>query len=171
MYLIIAKYSDDAERKRIEYALEKWGSRMDVTKPEGIVAILDGGEDIKDLLEDLYSRVSKNNIAIYTVDKAVVGVEKEERELNLELVESLGTIEKFIGFMMAKQKAVLKRELKEPLEKIYEVYTKKGKAAITVRLREKHGKIGLNIRITGYGDVVDFLRNRMEDELKYFKEG
>lgn len=36
MYLIMVEYSDDAERKRIVYAVEKWGEKLGISKPKGM---------------------------------------------------------------------------------------------------------------------------------------
>jgi hypothetical protein len=169
-YLIIAKYSTEPERKRIEYAFDKWKAKLDVTKPTGILAIAEGREDeIKDMLEDLFSRVSKESVSIYRMEKTSVDIKKDRRELKVQLDERREIVEKFIGFMMAKQKAVLKYESKEPFERAYELYTKKGKCEIRIRLREMDGKIDLSLGISGYGDVVRLLHDRLGEELNYFK--
>jgi hypothetical protein len=166
MHLIIAKYSDDAERKRIEYVLDKWRGRLRITKPDGIISILDG-EGVGELVEELYSRTSKGNIRVYRVDEETVEIDKGEREIKLVLNEKKETVEKLVGYVMAKQKAVLKRETKEPLEKVYELTTKKGKGEISVAFREEGKTISLRILINGYGEVVDFLSAKLTDELKY----
>ena len=69
MYLIIAKYTDDAERKRIEYILEKWKDKLNVTKPDGIVAITSGSDSgIYSLAEELYAKTSKDRVTLYRID-------------------------------------------------------------------------------------------------------
>jgi len=168
MHLIIAKYSSDPERKRIEYILDKWKEKLKITKPEGIISTIDG-EGLEEFIEELYSRTSRNNIVLYRVEKVTVDVEKSERDIRLKLHESKETVEKIIGFVMAKQKAILKRETKKPFEKVYELTTKKGKAEISVALRDEDKSVSLRLRITGYGEVVEFVNSRLSEELRYLK--
>jgi hypothetical protein len=170
MHLIIAKYSNDAERKRIEYVLDKWKESLRITKPEGIITIVEGGE-IEGLLEDLYSRTTKSNITLYKIEKQTVEVERAECELRLKLNDKKETIEKLVSFVMAKQKAVLIRETKQPFERVYEVITKKGRAEISALLRDEGEAVVLRMRIAGYGDVVEFMKNRLGDELRYMEGG
>jgi hypothetical protein len=162
------KYSDDPERKRIEYILEKWKKRLNITKPQGIVVILDGGE-IEEFIQELYSRTSSSNVGVYRLEKTAVDIEKSEGEIRLKLGEKQETVEKLIGFAMAKQKAILKREMKEPFERIYELSTKKGKAEISVVLRDEGQGTALRMRITGYGEVVEFLYDKFSSELNYLR--
>jgi len=167
MNLITAKYSDDPERKRIEYVLEKWRGKLGITRPQGIIAII-AGDEIGELVEELYSRTSRDNVSIYRVEKTTVDIEKGKQEIRLKLDEKKETVAKLVGFLMAKQKAILKRETTDPFERTYGLTTKKGKAEISVTLKEETGdRIDLRMRITGYGEVVDFLYNKLSDELDY----
>jgi hypothetical protein len=165
MYLITAKYTSDSERKRIEYALEKWKDRMKIVKPEGMVAIVNDG-DIRELITELYSRTERNNVALYHIEKAQIDVAEAEKEIRLKLNESRETAEKLLDYIMARQKAILKLELSEPRQKIYEVYTKKGKAEISMSLRGGNAGVDIVLRISGYGETVDFLHGRLAEELK-----
>ena len=171
MHLIVAKYSDDAERKRIEYALERWKSSMDISKPEGIVVIVEG-KDIEDMLEDLYARISKesikDNIKVYNLSAASLEVEQNEKLIKIDLEGEMETIEKFIGFVLAKQKALLKRDT--PTGKLYEVYTKKGRATISTSLKPVDGNVSVNIRVEGYGGATELVHDKIASELEYFKE-
>jgi len=168
MHLIIVKYSSDPERKRIEYILDKWKEKLRITKPEGIISTIDG-EELEEFIEELYSKTSRNNIVLYRVEKVAVDVEKNERDISLKLHENKETVEKLIGFVMAKQKAILKRETKKPFESVYEVTTKKGKAEISVALRDEDESVSLRLRITGYGEVVELVNSRLSEELRYLK--
>ena len=162
----MAKYSDDAERKRIEYSLDRWKSSMNLSKPEGIVAISDGG-DIEDLLEDLYARISKKKVKVYNLKEASLEVKENEKLINVDLKGEMETIEKFIGFVMAKQKAVLKYEA--TYGKLFEVYTKKGRAEISTSLKLVNGKIAVSIRIKGYGDATELVYDKIASEIEFFK--
>ena len=165
MYLITAKYTSDSERKRIEYALEKWKDRMKIVKPEGIVAIVNDG-DIKELITELLSRTERDNVALYRIEEAHIDVAEGEKEIRLKLNENRETAEKLFDFIMARQKAILKLELSEPRQKIYEVVTRKGKAEISMSLRGGVAGVDVAFRITGYGEAVAFIHDKLAEELK-----
>jgi len=165
MYLITAKYTSDSERKRIEYALEKWKDRMKITKPEGIMAIVNDN-DIKELIVELYSRTERENVAVYCVEEAHFDVAEGKKEIRLKLDENRETAEKLLDFIMARQRAILKLELPEPRQKIYEVLTRKGKAEIMISLHGGNNGVDVFIRISGYGEAVDFLHDKLAEELK-----
>ena len=165
MYLITAKYTSDSERKRIEYALEKWKDRMNITKPEGLVAIVDD-RDIKELVIELYSRTERDNVSVYRLEEAHFDVAEAEKQIKIRLNESRETAEKLLDFIMARQKAVLKLQLTAPRQKIYEVITRKGKAEISISLNSGMNGIDVLCRISGYGETVDFLYGKLTEEFK-----
>lgn len=167
MHLIVAKYADEAERKRIEYTFERWKDAMGITKPVGTTVIVEG-EGVEEMLDDLYSRTSKDNVRVYDLSKAFVEVEKGEKRIEIDLEGDLKTIERVIGFIMAKQKAIFRREI--PSGKLYEVYTKKGQAEIATILKKGDGKVSVRINIAGYGEAPNFLYAKINSELKYLKE-
>lgn len=169
MHLIIAKYDSDPERKRIEYALEKWREKLDISKPTGLVAIVDGA-DVEGLVEELYSRTKKENVTLYHIEKVHLDIAEVEKEIRLKLGEKKETAERLLDFIMAGQKAILKFELAQPREKVYEVYTKKGKAQILVSLRSGETGVNLRLRISGYGEAVDLLCRKLEEQLRLLEE-
>jgi len=170
MYLITAKYNSDSERKRIEYALDKWGEHMNVIKPEGVVVMVDS-EDIDRLIMELYSRTDRQNVNLYHIKKASLDVTEEEKELSLKLDENRETVEKLLDFIMARQKAILKMESIEPRQKIYEVYTRKGKAEISINIHEYDHGVNLRLQVSGYGEAVDLLYRKLAEELNLLKGG
>ena len=48
MFLLILDYESDAERKRIDYAIERWQSKLKISKPKGTIIVLDGKQEIID---------------------------------------------------------------------------------------------------------------------------
>ena len=49
-------YESDTERKRIDYAIERWKEKTDIVKPKGTTIIFKGA-NIDKFLDDLYSRI------------------------------------------------------------------------------------------------------------------
>jgi len=164
MYLIVARYTDDAQRKRIDYAIERWKVVAGVDKPDG-VPILFKGENVEDFVEDLYSRLSRENVSVYSLNDVSFEIEKEELSIENTLEGDLETIRKFLGFIMAKLRGVLITETE--FERTYEVSTRKGKANVAINLMDG-GKV--RILISGYGDALVLIREKIESEIKYFKE-
>ncbi|MFA4957497.1 MAG: hypothetical protein WC556_11065 [Candidatus Methanoperedens sp.] len=169
MYLILAKYSDEAERKRIEYAMERWGKEMKLGRPDGISIIVDEeNEKVMEFVDDLYSRTSRDKVKIYKLSEASFELEEKEVQIKAELDGGLETVDKLIGFILAKLNAFFQREI--PSGKLYKVSTKKGQAEISTRLTVSNNKVMVDIRINGYGDAPDLIYNKINNELKYFKE-
>ncbi|MCG2738496.1 MAG: hypothetical protein L6282_19105 [Candidatus Methanoperedenaceae archaeon] len=169
MYLILAKYSDEAERKRIEYAMERWGKEMKLGRPDGVSIIVEEeNEKTKEFLDDLYSRTSKDKVKIYKLSEASFELEEKEVRIKTELEGGLETVDKFIGFILAKLNAFFQRDI--PSGKLYKVSTKKGQAEISTRMTASNNKVMVDIRINGYGDAPDLIYNKVNNELKYFKE-
>lgn len=169
MYLITAKYTTDSERKRIEYALEKWREQLRINRPEGIV-VFANSEEVDDLVLELYSRVDRKNVSLYRVEKVELDVTKGEKEIKMILKEGVAGLEKLLSFIMARQKAIFKMQLTQPHQKIYEVVTKKGKAEVTIAFLESEKGTSLRVRISGYGEVVDLLHRKLTDELSLLEE-
>jgi len=175
MYLITSKYNNDAERKRLEYIFEKWAGKLTIVKPEGILTMIDdlGNEGLmNEFIKDLYSRSSqssKDSIAVYRIEKTEPAIKPEQKELNLETKQKRETVEKLLSFIMARQKAVFKPESDLPFVKTYEVNSKKGTVQIIVLIKENKDVIKLLFTITGYGDAVNLIYNKLKEELKYFE--
>ena len=166
MYLITARYGGDPERKRVEYIFEKWRSKLNITRPEGITVIAQA-DDVEEMILELYTRAErKDNITFYRMEKVELDVERSEKSIRLQLREKRETAEKLLGFIMARQRAILKMELAEPVRRVYEVHSKKGKAEIMIGLHETETGVDLSVGISGYGEAVDLLYRKLNDEFR-----
>lgn len=165
MYLITAKYTSDSERKRIEYALEKWRDRINIAKPEGLVAIVDDTE-IQELVTDLYSRTNPRGIEIYRLQKTDFDIAEVEQQTTVVTKENQETAGKLMEFIMARQKAVLKTRYPGTNRNVYEVISRKGKAECAVEIIKSGVGSKIIVTTTGYGDTVDFLHARISEEIK-----
>jgi len=172
LHLIIAKYTSDAERKRIEYAIDKWREQIRISRPDGITVLADGDDsDITRFLEELYSKALPDGIAHYRVEAGRLDVEPTERQLKLRIFETLAAVEKVLRFIMTRLRATLREESREPRWLLYELQTKKGKVEVSATLREDGIVVNVDLRISGYGQGVDLVRDRLREELKYLKGG
>lgn len=173
MYLITAKYRDDPERKRIEYVLEKWSQALSVAKLKDIAVIVDSEADehlVADLVKDLYSRSSPDSVKLYRIEPTSPGIEQEAMEIPpFTLREKAEAADRILGFIMARQKAIRKPGVAEPMLRTYEVTSKKGKAEVMTWVVEKEGAVEIHVRITGFGPVVSYLHSKLTDELKFIR--
>jgi len=175
-YMLILSYESDAERKRIDYAIERWRTKLRINKPKGTVIILDSNEEgFNKFIEDLFSRIElepdkkpESKIEIYRIEKIIPEVEKRKKMLCYEADENVETIWKFLNYLMAKINASYEYSIESA--KIYTAYTKKGQAKIEIRV-EKRERVKITVIIEGYGGVVDFLARKMNEEIKTFLGG
>ena len=55
--------------------------------------------------------------------------------------------------------------------KVYKVYTKKGQAILEIVVQNKENGCNIKINIEGYGSVVDFISDKINNEIKTFLGG
>jgi mRNA-degrading endonuclease RelE of RelBE toxin-antitoxin system len=170
-HLLILDYKTDAERKRIDYTIEKWSAKANiaVTKPKGVVVLFEG-EDLEVFVEDVYSRMESGASPpkIYSLEESSPTVTKKIKRLSFSTTRNADTLENFVNYLLAKQSAAF--EFADGKRKIYAARTRKGHVQIVVTIES-----GKNVRclivVEGYGDVVDFVAGRIEDEMNVFLGG
>ncbi|AIU70306.1 hypothetical protein TEU_08170 [Thermococcus eurythermalis] len=169
-YIIFVTYDNDAERKRIDYLLDKWSSQATLKKPRGTVFYIET-DNTRDFLEELFSRLEGNaeeKVEVYYAKKVESNVKARRRVLEYTINEEKKVVEKFIDYLLSKINSSYSHS--EDDTKIYNVYTRKGRATIRATI---HGdrRTRTSLEIEGYGDVVDFLAERIDEELKLFAGG
>ena len=175
-YVVIVDYESDAERKRIDYVVERWMDKLDVSKLKGVILGVNGDDlRLNTFLEDLYSRleVSSNRnlshkIRVYRVGEYHPEIEGERIVLKYDTKEDIEIIRKFVGYLMAKLNASY--EYSSRFSYIYRAYTKKGWVRIEIRYSKKE-KTEITITIEGYGEVVNFIADKIDREMKSFLGG
>ncbi len=174
MYLITAKYSGDAERKRIEYIIKLWEDKANIIKPTGITFFVDGEPD--EIVNDLVSKISEKNIDVFKLEKSPLNLEKGRKKIEMSFNADVNVVEKFAGFVMAKRKGVLKRESKKPRIKEYSVYTNKGGGDVAVKFSggeegEGNKETKLLIVIEAFEPALSYIYRVITEDFEYFKEG
>jgi len=165
-YLLIVDYESDAERKRIDYAIERWGDRAEISKPKG-TAMVFKGTDIDEFLEDLYSRIEgdRRKVEVYRMEEYHPEIEEKTRRLRYESKEEIEVLEKFLSYLMSKINAGY--DYKTGNTKKYFVTTKKGQASIEITLKG-NGTTDVLISILGYGEIVEVLAEKISAEMEVF---
>ena len=170
-HLLILDYRTDAERKRIDYTIEKWGAKKDVSvaKPKGVVVLFDGAE-LGEFVEDVYSRIDAGATPpkIYALTESSPAVEKNVKRLSFTTAQSADNVENFLRYLLAKQNAVF--EYADGTRKMYSARTRKGQVQVTTDILA-----GKNVRclvtVEGYGEGVEFIAGKIDDEMNVFLGG
>ena len=172
MFLLILDYESDAERKRIDYAIERWQDRLKIMKPKGTILVIDGKqEQIDEFVEDLCARLEKSEekVKIHKLNNYAPVVEKNVKKIVYQTTEQRKFLEKFIDYLMAKLSASY--EYNSRIGKVYKLYTKKGQAKLEIAMQDKNMGTNITIAIDGYGDVVDFISDKIDNEMNTFLGG
>ncbi len=162
--MLIVRYKSDAERKRLDYAIERWENRIKVEKPKGAVILVDGKEeDVKAFVEDVFSRVDnpKEKVSVYRLESCEPDVEKKVRTLKYD-VKDVKSVKMFVDYLIAKMGACF--SFSNGQCKVYNVQTKKGLVKLEVCFRDHR----LFFRFEGYGKGVDHLVTRIDEEMRMF---
>ena len=172
MFLLILDYESDAERKRIDYAIERWQKKLKISKPKGTIIVIDGKQErIDEFVEDLCSRLEKSEkkVTVHKITDYEPEIEKNVEKIFYQTKEKREFLEKFIDYLMAKISASFEYNTK--IGKVYKLYTKKGQANLEIILRNGSEGTNLTIAIDGYGNVVDFIKNKIDNEINTFLGG
>jgi len=169
-YILFVRYETDAERKRIDYAVERWSSRIRITKPRGMTLLLESMDErvVSEFLDDLLSRLElkelrdRGKVMVFRAEPCSIEVEHKRKVLSYEFSVGKPAMERFLNYMISKIGGSYEYGSGET--KIYSAYTKKGYIRMEVTLREKM----VTIALEGYGDVVNFFSSRIDEEMRIF---
>ncbi len=161
-YLVVVSYDDDAERKRVDYLLSKWAERAGVEKPRGMTFIIETDRD-REFFEELFSKIEGNpaeKVRVFRV--AEEWPELRERSVTREyrIPEEEGFVRRFLTYLCSKLGGTF------GLDETCEVYTRKGRGTIKFDLTGVGASTLVRVTVSGYGEVVDYLISRIDEELK-----
>jgi len=169
--LIVVDYDKDAERKRIDYLIERGSNRGNIEKIRKMAIIADI-EDMDEFVKDIMSRLEGNpeeKVRIYKIEEVKKTISSKKTTLNYEISDKKEAVEGFLKYLMIKIGASYECSVNDT--KKYEVYTKKGSCSISIKLKEKGNKLIITFEIEGYGESVDLIKNKIDNDMKLFIEG
>ena len=167
--MLIVRYSDDAERKRFESVLERWRSRVKISKPSGAVVIVSADTaDMVSFLDDLYSRVPREHVEVYRLTEPEFLMEPLVLRGKVETSMEPGGVWGAVNLTMARFRGVLISETQ--YVKRYRVSTRKGSCDIEFSVHRVDGRTVLEFAVEGFGEAVPFVYDRVSHELSYLKE-
>lgn len=167
--MLLVKYASDAERKRLEYLLEKWRGTLRFEKPSGAVLLIDARtEQLMKFVEELYSRIPRERVSLYRLEEAEFQLEP----LTLEGVvrSGMGVNELWgaVNLVLAKLRGVLVSETRG--EKVYVISSRKGVCKVRVSIAPRNGESLLRFAVEGFGEAVVHIYDRLAQELSYIGE-
>ncbi|ACX72853.1 conserved hypothetical protein [Methanocaldococcus vulcanius M7] len=167
MYLVIVNYNKDIERKRIDYLIEKWSKMGKIEKIKKTALIVDI-DDMDEFIKEISSKLEgdeEKKLKIYKIEEVKKKIPKERKSLKYK-INDMDFMEKFIDYLMAKMGGAYISSIGKTAK--YEIYTKKGKGIIKITLESSYAIF----EIEGYGEVVDYLSERINEEMSFIiKEG
>lgn len=168
-HLLVIDYETDAERKRIDSAIERFRSKLEIHREKGVIIRL-GGDDIEEFLQDLYARLEKGreNVRIYASEEYTSTIDEISETIVYETGIETESVRKFTRFLLNKMNASYEG-VTNGIES-YSVYTRKGRASIGTRFTTQDNGIKVVITITGFGNVVPFVANKIDEDLHTFLE-
>ncbi len=172
-YLIIAEYTSDIERKRIDYALdrariraENKGERHKITKPKGTALIYTGEEeDLDEFLIDIYSRLpgGKDVVQIFECTEYISTPTATKSTIRQYTNTPASEVHGSLGHILYEMGA--KRNDNDRTK--WTVHNRKGTVYISVNIKEGDTTL-IEITLQGFGTVVDDFDRKITKELSYF---
>ena len=152
----MARYRDDAERKRIEYLIEKYKDRIVITRPQGTQFLVDGNPEILDeFLRELASRIGPENVKVYEESSLERMPEPEARlvtvSLNMRCEEAIGAI----SYLMARLRGVLYSSMDGV--KVYVLRGRWGWARISIATMPTRGLCEARLRVEAFEPTLSKL--------------
>ncbi len=166
-HLFVVTYENDAERKRIEYLIDKWSNRAKMSKIRGISFIVEA-PDVSRFVEELLSKLdppSDGKLMVYEVRPEDIGskVTPKKAEIRKATDEDPKVVSKLLRYILTKFGAYYASS--EGALSTYRAYTKKGRLEMAVSVEEEDGKTTVRVLIEGYGSAVEDMAKKIEREL------
>ncbi|NAS88727.1 hypothetical protein C4E24_03155 [ANME-1 cluster archaeon AG-394-G21] len=189
MHIITLNCADDTEKKRVRYVIDKWegdkerqrakgyglrGGVGEVAEVKAIIVKADLAEgELGDFIDELYSKISAGQVEIYKAEIEKIEPEKKIERLNVTFKDDIKSVEKLISFIFSKKNTTLRehRYLSGNFsEMVYQVYMRRGKGGVEVRivLREEGEGTVADIRLEGIEGASKSLKADLLDDFSFF---
>ena len=163
MHLVIVKYENDAERKKIEYLIGKYG----VKRVKDVVIEVDDSV-FSPFIREFMGRIPEERIKIYTVSEKKIKAERIEEDMEEILEADKDSVKQFIDYLMVRRRGNYRSRLGE-FER-YRIHTKKGFVDISLRYSENDGNTEVLMKIEGMPEMVKRMKEEMRKELENYKK-
>ncbi len=163
MYLIIVGYDDDAERKKIEYLIAKYGVRR---IKDVVIEVDDSAFD--PFTKELFGKIPEEKIKLYTVSEKKIKVESIKEEIRETFYADTETVRQFINYLIVRKRGNYRGRL-GGFER-YRIHTKKGLADISLKYTSDGEKTDVWLIVEGRSEGVKTIKEGMKKEFESYKE-
>lgn len=165
MYMIEFTYSNENERKRIEYLFTRLSSGG--RKVRAYTYLLDD-EAFEAIKKELQGKFPEENISVYKVEPLEFQRKDVKMDSMVETGRTEGEVTSFMNYLISKKRGVF--EGNDPLgSSTYKVYTRKGLIWVKFSTSGKE-RCRLRISFDGPEDAVQSVRDEFMKEIEVFLE-
>ncbi len=173
-YIIFINHTSELEKKRVDYYLKKWKEEIYIEEPKMTFLIDMDEKKADEFFKELLSKISHSDAEarlkskIFRVDEEITYDSDIESTSIYELPITKEDAKKMINLVMVRFKGVLYDVNKDIMR--YKLNTKKGFALVEAHIGEKDGVCTIWFRVIGFGEVVKFVKEKIEKEIKVIGE-
>jgi len=167
-YLFVIDYADDAERKRIDYLLEKWKERARISKLKGLTFVIET-EEVNRFAEELFSKLNPESFK--KVETFVLwekdlqsNIQPNKLVLEYQSKEPLDTVKKFLKYVFSKNN--IRYYSSDVNSAKYFTLTRKGRVDIEVVIKPTNKRTEVKLLFSGYGEAVEYVAEKLKEELE-----
>ncbi len=164
MYLLLVRYGSEAERKRLEYLIERWGDALRFERPSGTALIVEGSVDkVFRFIEELYSRIPREEVRLYKLVEPDIHLAPLTLEAVVKTSLSVEEVWGAISLAAAKLKAALISEAGNT--RTYQVSVKGGSCRVRFTVKPSGTGSVIELTVEGFGSAIPSAFNKLLREL------
>lgn len=175
--LYIVDFEDEAERKRVDSAIESWDGG-DGGRPSGAIRVAEG-ENHDELLDILTAKVPVEHIECYEMDGVEVDNPTVINVLELDVTDSKESVDTLLNFIVTSHRGNMvdprgSLELEPEADNmddvpLYRVGNKKGTVKLAYEVNETNTGCHIRIAIKGHHIPADYVEGVIEEDLDRFE--
>ena len=162
MKLIMVKYGDEAERKKIEYLISKYSARR---VKDVVIEVRDA--DFEEFVKELYGKIPEDRLRVISGREEKVHVAKAREEIRMGFSTDADSVMQFLNYLIVRRKGTYRGPL-GGFER-YRLHTKKGLVELSIKTAKESGGLRLDLIIEGKADAATIVKDEMEKELENYR--
>ena len=171
---MIVEVSGDADRKRLEYLVERYsGEGLVFRKVCSGVFVVEGSEEgVRGFVDEALARFGRGRVRVWALSPPGFEVRPSRLERVFRVAEGFGDVWGVVSFVMTKMRGSLVSETGGGVSRVYRVRSRFG--VVDVRfdlLPGPGGSRALRVSVEGFGSAVPRVFERLVSELSYIEGG
>ena len=162
MKLILVKYGDEAERKKIEYLITKYDARR---VKDVVIEVQNSKFD--EFVKELYGKIPEDKLRVISGTEQKVHVAKTSEEIHMDFSADSESVMQFLNYLIVRRRGNYRGPL-GGFER-YRLHTKKGLVDLSIKATKQGEKMNLWLIIEGKADAAGIVKDEMEKELENYR--